>query len=68
MPESMFTYRLRWADGTDAGEATYGFYVNVGDEILISDRGKIRRLRVLDDLPAPDGSPYDGVLKVEQLP
>ena len=64
----MFTYRLRWADGTDAGEATYGFYVNVGDEILISDGGKIRRLRVLDDLPAPDGSPYDGVLEVEQLP
>ena len=64
----MFTYRLRWADGSDAGEATYGFYVNVGDEILISDGGKIRRLRVLGDLPAPDGSPYDGVLKVEQLP
>lgn len=64
----MFTYRLQWADGSDAGEATYGFYVNVGDEILISDGGAIRRLRVLDDLPVPDGSPYDGMLKVEQLP
>jgi hypothetical protein len=62
----MFTYRLQWADGSDAGEATYGFYVHVGDEILISDGGAIRRLRVLDALPAPHGSPYDGVLRVEQ--
>ena len=63
----MFTYRLQWADGSDAGEATYGFYINVGDEILISDGGEIRRLRVLDALPAPEGSPYDGTLRVEQL-
>jgi hypothetical protein len=63
----MFTYRLQWTDGSDAGEATYGFYVRVGDEILISDGGRIRRLRVLDALAVPVGSPYDGVLRVEQL-
>ena len=65
--DSMFTYRLKWADGRDAGEATYGFYVYAGDEIVISDGGEIRRLRVLDDLPLQDGSPYDGLLKVEPL-
>jgi hypothetical protein len=64
---SVFTYRLQWADGSDAGEATYGFYVRVGDEVLISDGGEIRRLRVLDALPVPQGSPYDGLLRVEQL-
>ena len=63
----MYTYRLQWADGSDAGEATYGFYVRVGDEVLISDGGEIRRLRVLDALPVPQGSPYDGLLRVEQL-
>ena len=62
----MFTYRLQWADGSDAGEATYGFYVHAGDEILISDGGEIRRLHVLDALPVPHGSPYDGVLRVKQ--
>jgi hypothetical protein len=64
----MFTYRLQWADGSDAGEATYAFYVNVGDEILISRGGKLIRMRVLDDVPMPEGSPYDGLLRVEQLP
>jgi len=63
----MFTYRLQWADGSDAGEATYGFYVDVGDEILISDGGEIRRLRVLDALAVPEGSPYDGMQRIEQL-
>lgn len=64
----MFTYRLQWADGSDAGEAVYDSYVQAGDEILISDGGKIRQLRVLDDVPVPADSPYTGLLRVEQLP
>ena len=68
MAPPMFTYRLQWPDGSDAGEATYGFDVRVGDEILISDGGKLVRVRVLDDVPMPVDSPYEGMLKVEQLP
>ena len=59
-------YRLHAEDGSDLGEAVYGFYVQPGDEILLSLEGRVRRLRVLDLVPVPqDDSPYDGLLRVE---
>jgi len=61
----MFTYRLNWADGEDAGEAAYAHYVNPGDEILTMQEGKLRALRVLDLVPVPENSAYDGLLRVE---
>ena len=60
----MFTYRLHFEDGSDAGEATYAVMVKPGEEILV---GNGRRFRVLDVVPfeEEDESPFVGLLKVE---
>jgi hypothetical protein len=62
----MFRYILRFADGSDAGEAAYGAYILPGEVIVMSIRGLARPFRVLDLVPvADDDSPYDGVLRLE---
>ena len=59
----MFTYKLRLADGTDAGQATYAVPIKPGDEV---NMGNGRRLRVLDVVPVDeDGSKIVGMLQVE---
>jgi hypothetical protein len=60
----MFTYRLHFEDGSDAGEATYAVMVKPGEEILV---GNGRRFRVLDVVPfeEEDESPFLGLLRVE---
>ena len=59
----MFTYRLHFEDGSDAGEATYAVMVKPGEEILV---GNGRRFRVLDVVPFDEEeSPFVGLLKVE---
>jgi len=60
----MFTYRLHFEDGSDAGEATYAVMVKPGEEILV---GNGRRFRVLDVVPfeEEDESPFVGLLQVE---
>ena len=59
----MFTYRLHFADGSDAGEATYSVMIKPGEEIIV---GNGRRLRVLDVVPIEDeDSPLVGLLQVE---
>jgi hypothetical protein len=45
----MFRYRLRLADGSDAGEATYPVMIRPGEEIIV---GNNRRFRVLDLIPS----------------
>ena len=60
----MFTYRLHFEDGSDAGEATYAVMVKPGEEILV---GNGRRFLVLDVVPfeEEDESPFLGLLRVE---
>ena len=44
----------------------YGFYVQPGDDILLSIAGKPERMRVLRLVrPPEEGSPYEGLLQVE---
>lgn len=59
----MFTYRMHYKDGSDAGQATYSVLIKPGDEVHV---GNGRRLRVLDVVPIMDEeSPIVGLLKVE---
>jgi hypothetical protein len=60
----VFRYRLHWAGGSDAGDASYAINIKPGDLIWI--RSPNRQLRVLDLVPADEkDSPYAGLLKVE---
>lgn len=47
----LFTYRLWWAEGSDAGEAEYA--VNIRPDDIFDARGG-SRLRVLDLVEAPE--------------
>ncbi len=60
----MFTYRLHFENGTDAGEATYSVMIKPSEEILV---GNGRRFRVIDVVPfeEEDESPFVGLLQVE---
>jgi hypothetical protein len=65
----MFTYRLLWADGSDAGDATYSADVQPGEIIHSVEAGKVVRLRVLDLVQPPkEGSGYAGLLLVSEEP
>jgi hypothetical protein len=59
-----YTYRLHFADGSDAGEVRYAVLVKVGEEILV---GNGRRFRVLGVVPfeKEDGLPLVRLLQVE---
>lgn len=60
----MFRYKLHWADGSEAGEASYAINIKVGDLVWISQPTR-RQLRVLDLVPVEEeDSPYVGLLKV----
>ena len=59
----MYTYSMHYADGSDAGQATYAVLVEPGEEILV---GNGRRFRVLGVVPIDDEeSPLVGLLQVE---
>jgi len=60
----MFTYRLHFKDGSDAGEATYAMMIHPGDEIHL---GAGQRFRVLDCRPVRRGRrvAVRGLLQVE---
>jgi len=59
----MFTYRLHFEDGSDAGEATYAVMVKPGEEILV---GNGRRFRVLELVPIEEEeSRFVGLLRGE---
>ena len=62
----MFRDKLYWPDGDDLGEAAYAYYVNPGG-IVLTSRGKLRGLHVLDLVPVPEESPYDGLIRVDFL-
>jgi hypothetical protein len=57
--ETMFRYKLHWADGSEAGEAEYAITIKAGELIWI--RGN-RQVRVLDLVPVEEeDSPYAGL-------
>jgi len=59
----MFRYKLHWADGSEAGEASYAMNINAGDLIWAGDG---RKLHVLDVVPVEEeDSPYTGLLRGE---
>jgi len=60
----MFRYVLHFADGSDAGEATYAQMIHPGDEIHL---GAGTRYRVLDVVPFAEEheSPFVGLLQIE---
>ena len=61
-------YRIHAEDGDDLGEAAYGFYVEPGDDILMTIGGRPRRMRVLSLVPVEEeGSPYEGLLMVNAV-
>jgi hypothetical protein len=60
----MFRYALQFVDGSDAGEAASVVCVRPGEIIVISIRGLLHPLRVLDMIPVEEGSAYDGLLRV----
>ena len=55
---------MHFADGSDAGEATYAVMIKPGEDIFV---GNGRRLGVLDVVPFEDQdeSPFVAMLKVE---
>lgn len=63
-----FHFQLRWADGFDAGEASYAYQPQAGDEIHADGN---RKLRVLAVIPVELAGEFDeasyGVLEVEPL-
>jgi hypothetical protein len=61
--DTLFKYRLVWADHKDAGRAAYQAEIRPGD-IILDYHG--RWLRVLSRTPISDlDSPYDALLQVE---
>ena len=42
---AMFTYRLHFEDGSDAGEATYSVLIRPGEEILVGNGRALPRAR-----------------------
>jgi hypothetical protein len=59
----MFRYKLHYADGSEAGDAAYADWVNVGETVML---GPGKTVRVLDVVPVDEeGSPYVGLLQVE---
>jgi hypothetical protein len=64
-----YRYALRLRDGTDAGEAEYGFQPQPGDEIYVDGA---KRVRVRAAVPVEtvgefvDGALY-GVLEIEPI-
>jgi hypothetical protein len=63
----MFRYRLHHQDGSEAGEAAYGHYVQPGETIFVSDGETIRGLRVLQLVTIEERwSDYAGLLMVEE--
>lgn len=65
----MFTYRLLWADGSDAGEASYGVDIQPGEIIHSVEAGIVVRLRVLELVrPPKEHSGYAGLLLVSKEP
>ena len=66
MEEDVFRYKLHWADGSEACDASYALNIKAGDLIWISRPN--RQLRVLDVLPVEENeSPYVALLKVEAV-
>jgi hypothetical protein len=60
----MFRYKLHWADGFEAGDASYAINIEPGDLIWIPQLN--RQLRVLDLVPVDEeDAPYKRLLKVE---
>jgi hypothetical protein len=56
-------YRLHYADGSDAGTATYAVLIGPDETIWTGDG---RHLRMLDVVPVEEeDSPYVGLLRVE---
>ena len=55
---------MHFADGSDAGEATYAVMIKPGEEIHL---GAGQRFRVIDVVPfeEEDESPFVGLLQVE---
>jgi hypothetical protein len=61
--DTLFQYKLVWANGMDAGRAAYQADIRPGD-IILNYRGQW--LRVLAHTPIDEqDSPYDGLLQVE---
>jgi hypothetical protein len=59
----VFKYRLRWVDGSDAGEHEDSEAIKPHEILWI---GGGRRLRVLEVTPDKHDSPFAGVLTVER--
>jgi len=61
----MFRYKMHYADGSEAGDAAYADWVNVGETVML---GPGKTVRVLDVVPVEeDDSPYVALLKVDRL-
>lgn len=59
----MFRYKLHYEDGSEAGDAAYADWVNVGETVMLGP-GNI--VRVLAVVPVDEeGSQYVGLLQVE---
>jgi hypothetical protein len=59
----VFRYKLHFEDGTEAGDAAYMDFVNVGEFVWL---GPGVKLLVVDAVPVEEeDSPYTALLKVE---
>jgi hypothetical protein len=60
----MFRYKLHYADGSDAGDAAYADWVNVGEEVML---GPGQTVRVIAVVPVDEISPCTALLRVEPV-
>jgi hypothetical protein len=59
----LYRYKLHWADGSEAGDASYAINIKPGDLIWIPSPN--RQLRVLELVEIAEADSYKGLLKVE---
>jgi hypothetical protein len=57
----VYKYKLRWADGSDAGEHECSSVIHPHEIVWI---GGGRRLHVLEVMPVEAGSPFVALLRV----
>jgi hypothetical protein len=65
MEGRMFRYKIHYEDGSEAGDAAYADWVNVGETVMLGPGNTVRVLAVvpIDE----EGSPYAGLLQVEAI-
>jgi hypothetical protein len=61
----MFRYKIHYEDGSEAGDAAYADWVNVGETVMLGPGNTVRVLALVQ--VEEEDSPYVGLLQVEAV-